>query len=143
MEFFFVSGFWARKPVTLAGIHFLPTLVRWGIFFPTRSFIDRTFHSLVTLRCLATWRLRYEPNEEALAHELTTCRCELLILKNFNCLLCPNSYTFFFSCRNDDHKGKQGEGLSRRGSSLGGSLFLTLSFWCREKEYPIQDNRYG
>ena len=40
------------------------------------SFVDRAFHCLVTLRCLASWGLGPEPTEKALAHELTTRRCE-------------------------------------------------------------------
>ena len=41
---------------------------------------DRSFHSLVTLQRLATWVLGPEPSIEALAHELTVRRHELLLL---------------------------------------------------------------
>ena len=71
------------------------------------------------------------------------CKHELLILQNFNCLLRPNSNTLFFFCRNGNNEGKQGERLGRLGSNLGGSLFSTSSFLCREKEDSIQDDRYG
>ena len=43
-----------------------------------RLYTNRTFHSLVSLQHLATWGLGPEPSAEALAHEITTCRCELL-----------------------------------------------------------------
>lgn len=43
-------------------------------------FVDRTFHCLMTLRCLASWGLGPEPFEEALAHELTTRRRKLSLL---------------------------------------------------------------
>ena len=39
-----------------------------------RLYTDRTFHSLVHLRRLATWGLGLEPSVEALAHELTVRR---------------------------------------------------------------------
>ena len=49
-----------------------------------RLHIDRSFHLLVTLQRLFTWRLGLELSVEALAHELTTRRCEFsLYLKIF------------------------------------------------------------
>ena len=39
-----------------------------------RLYTDRTFHSLVNLRRLATWGLGPEPSVEALAHEITVRR---------------------------------------------------------------------
>ena len=44
------------------------------------SFADRTFHSLVTIRRLASWGLGPEPTKEALAHKLTTRRRKLSLL---------------------------------------------------------------
>ena len=41
-----------------------------------RLHVDRSFHSLVTLQRLFTWRLAPEPSVEALAHELTIRRRE-------------------------------------------------------------------
>ena len=41
-----------------------------------RLYVDRSFHSLVTLQCLAKWGLGLEPSAEAKAHELTVRRRE-------------------------------------------------------------------
>ena len=96
MEFFFVSGFWAGHPIEvgrdpfapytrelrklrLKGIFFLIAIRRLSLsrFYLERVqraclYADRSFHSLVTLHCLATWRLGPEPSPKALAHEFTT-----------------------------------------------------------------------
>ena len=57
-----------------------------------------SFHSLVTLPCLATWRLGPELSPEALSHKLTTRRCEFLLKKKlFKFYLLVNSNIFFFS----------------------------------------------
>ena len=39
-----------------------------------RLHVDRDFHSLVTLRCLAKWELDPEPSDEAIAHEVIVRR---------------------------------------------------------------------
>ena len=114
MEFFFVSGFWARHPVEAGRDPFasytrdLGNLRLEGFFFffffniyifvynhltlffliavrrlsLSRFYLERiqraclyadtSFHSLVTLHCLTTWRLRPKPSPKALAHEFTT-----------------------------------------------------------------------
>ena len=68
-----------------------------------RLYIDRTFHSLVSLQHLAAWGLGPIPSAEALAHEITTHRRELLLFV----------YYFFFifeidafPFRNGDDEGK-------------------------------------
>ena len=58
-----------------------------------RLYVDRSFHSSVTLQRLARWGLGLEPSIEALAYELTVFRREssfffflfffLFILRNF------------------------------------------------------------
>ena len=42
-------------------------------------FVDRNFHSLVTLQCLAKWGLGPEPSTEAIAHEVTVRRRKFLL----------------------------------------------------------------
>ena len=42
-------------------------------------FVDRNFHSLVTLQCLAKWGLSPKPSVEAIAHEVTVCRRKFLL----------------------------------------------------------------
>ena len=41
-----------------------------------RLHVDRSFHSLVTLRCLAKWGLGPKPSDEAIAHEVIVHRSE-------------------------------------------------------------------
>ena len=43
-----------------------------------RLHIDRSFHSLVTLRRLAKWGLGPEPSDEAIAHEVTVRKSKFL-----------------------------------------------------------------
>ena len=59
-----------------------------------RLYTNRTFHSLVSLQHLTTWGLGPEPSAEALAHEITTRRRELLF--SF-LLLLRYIYIYFFS----------------------------------------------
>ncbi|KAL0013583.1 hypothetical protein SO802_000652 [Lithocarpus litseifolius] len=91
-KFFFVSGFSARHPVEVGRDSFAPYTGELGNLRPegvkrpylskfylervqkARLYIDRTFHSLVSLRRLATWGLGPEPSIEAIAHELTIRR---------------------------------------------------------------------
>ena len=70
-----------------------------------RLYTNRTFHSLVSLQRLTAWGLGPEPSTEALAHEITTCRCELLYLFIYY------YYFFFFEIdvfpfRNGDDEGE-------------------------------------
>ena len=44
-----------------------------------RLYTDRTFHSLVSLQCLAAWGLGPIPSAETHAHEITTRRRELFL----------------------------------------------------------------
>ena len=44
-----------------------------------RLFVNRDFHSLVTLRCPAKWGLGLEPSAEAIAHEVTVRRRKFLL----------------------------------------------------------------
>ena len=48
-----------------------------------RSFVDRTFHSLVTLHRLSTWGLGPIPTNVALAHDLTTRRRKFFTFLHF------------------------------------------------------------
>ena len=92
--------------------------------------VDRSFHSLVTLQWLFTWRLGPEPFEEALAHELTIRRHEfslyleiLYILFNLYLHMYTHIYfiiitiylfinTFMFSLlRMATMKGNKGKGV--------------------------------
>ena len=63
-----------------------------------RLFADRSFHSLVTLQCLATWGLGPELSLEALAHELTTRKREFL-LRKFVFIICFNQTLALFFTR--------------------------------------------
>ena len=62
--------------------------------------LERSFHSLVTLRCLAIWGLGPEPTEENLAHKETTCRSKCR----------PSSFTLFFSFIFLHHRASHHEG---------------------------------
>ena len=53
-----------------------------------RLYINRTFHSLVSLQRLATWGLGLELSVEAIAHELTVRKRKSSFL---------SSHSFFFS----------------------------------------------
>ena len=50
-----------------------------------RAFLERSFHNLVTLRCLVAWGLGPEPTTENLTHKKTTRRSKY----------CPSSLFFF------------------------------------------------
>ena len=63
-----------------------------------RPHIDRSFHSLVTLRRLAKWGLGPEPSDEAIAHEVTTRRSEFLLVGHLNILCCVfHTYLLYFA----------------------------------------------
>ena len=71
-----------------------------------RLYIDRMFHSLVSLQRLAAWGLGLVPYAEALAHEITTRRHESLLL-----LIYLFIYLFIFEIdvfpfRNGDDEGE-------------------------------------
>ena len=147
--------------------HFLPTLVRWGIFvqmvcclslllfyfifyfFCTtvrRPSLNKFYLDHVQQACSFPNRTFHSLSSHQLKRHLLTCSlcvnmsylyCKILIVY-FVQILTP----FFFG-RNGNNEGKQGERLGRLGSNLGGSLFSTSSFLCREKEDSIQDDRYG
>ena len=85
-----------------------------------RLYTDRTFHSLVSLQCLATWGLSPIPSAEALAHEITTRRRKLF---SFVVYIYIYIYIFFFlrktdvfPFRNGNDEGEQGQGGCGRGS---------------------------
>ena len=73
-----------------------------------RLYTDRTFHSLVSLQCLAAWGLGPIPSAEALAHEITIRRREF-----FELYIYIYIYIFFFffeidvlPFRNGDDEGE-------------------------------------
>ena len=53
-----------------------------------RLHVDRSFHSLVTLRRLAKWGLGPQPSDEAIAHEVTVRRSKFLLIGYLNMLCC-------------------------------------------------------
>ena len=65
---------------------------------------------MVTLQRLATWGLRLEPSLEALAHELTTRRCEFL-LRKFLFIICFDQTLTLFFTRIATIKENKGKGL--------------------------------
>ncbi|KAL4595509.1 hypothetical protein ACB092_12G096700 [Castanea dentata] len=89
-KFFFVSGFWAGRPVDVSRDSFPPYTGELGNLRPedmlttavfylgrvqkARLHPERDFHTLVTLQRLATWGLGPEPSPEALSHEITIRR---------------------------------------------------------------------
>ena len=85
-----------------------------------RLYTDMTFHSLVSLQRLATWGLGPEPSVEALAHEITTRRCEFSSLFFLLFIyLFINIFIFeieVFPFRNSDDEREQRQGGCGRGS---------------------------
>ncbi|KAL4609963.1 hypothetical protein ACB092_08G017800 [Castanea dentata] len=92
IEFFFVSGFWAGRPIEVGRDTFPPYTGELGNLrqeaarrpslsklhrdhvHRARLHHERDFHSLVTLRRLHRWGLGPDPSVEALAHKLIVRR---------------------------------------------------------------------
>ena len=96
-----------------------------------RLYTDRTFHFLVSLQRLATWGLGPEPSVEALAHEITTRRHELLLLLLLFLIIFEID-VFPFRNGNDEREKKQG------GHGQGSQIPISSSHRQKKKEYIVE-----
>ena len=71
-----------------------------------RLYIDRMFHSLVSLQRLAAWGLGPIPSAKALAHEITTRRRELFLFFIFIIIIFSIFEIDVFPFRNGDDEGE-------------------------------------
>ena len=71
-----------------------------------RLYIDRMFHSLVSLQRLAAWGLGPIPSDKALAHEITIRRRELFLFFIFIIIIFSIFEIDVFPFRNGDDEGE-------------------------------------
>ena len=87
--FIYINIFFKLSSVTcFTGIK-RPSLSNFhrGRVHRARLHVERDFHSLVTLRCLAKWGLGPEPSDKAIAHEVIVRRSKFSFDGHLNILL--------------------------------------------------------
>ena len=81
-------------------------------------FVDRNFHSLVTLQCLAKWGLSPKPSVEAIAHEVTIHRHKFLLEQISHVIFSGLNSIFIYLSRMATMKENRGKEVVGEGSHL-------------------------